>query len=170
MATLDPRSERTDADATSERSTTVTDDVLRGAIGGAFATVVLTAYRLPIARSLPPTAAFWEQYVGGEDAAHYPGVGLALHLLYGAGGGAVFGAIYRIFGVAELPEHGRETAGMVLATAYGLALSAFGSRIVLGRLLGMDLDSDESLVFHVGHLVYALALGTWLGSRVGERE
>jgi len=170
MATLDPRSERTGVDATPERSTTLAEDVVQGAIGGAFATVALTAYRLPIARSLPPTAAFWEQYVGGKDAANYPGIGLVLHLLYGAGGGAVFGVIYRAFGVAELPEHGRETTGMVLATAYGLALSAFGSRVVLGRLLGMDLDHDESLVFHVGHLVYALALGTWLGSRVGEHE
>ncbi|HMB50953.1 MAG TPA: hypothetical protein VKM69_09870 [Natronoarchaeum rubrum] len=169
MAKLDLRSER-DADATPDRSTTLADDVVQGAIGGAFATVVLTAYRLPVARSLPPTAAFWERYAGDGDAEDYPGIGLVLHLLYGAGGGAVFGAIYRAFGVAELPEHGRETAGMVLATAYGLALSAFGSRIVLGRLLKMDLDPDESLVFHVGHLVYALALGTWVGSRVGERE
>ncbi|WP_256393561.1 hypothetical protein [Natronoarchaeum rubrum] len=168
MAKLDLRSER--ADATPDRSTTLADDVVQGAIGGAFATVVLTAYRLPVARSLPPTAAFWERYAGDGDAEDYPGIGLVLHLLYGAGGGAVFGAIYRAFGVAELPEHGRETAGMVLATAYGLALSAFGSRIVLGRLLKMDLDPDESLVFHVGHLVYALALGTWVGSRVGERE
>jgi len=170
MATLDPPSERADADSKPARSTTLAEDVVQGAIGGAFATVVLTAYRLPIARSLPPTAAFWEQYVGGEDAANYPGIGLVLHLLYGAGGGAVFGAIYRAFGVTELPEHGRETTGMILATAYGLALSAFGSRVILGRLLNMDLDADESLVFHVGHLVYSLALGTWLGSRVGERE
>lgn len=170
MATLDPRSERADADSKPARSTTLAEDVVQGAIGGAFATVVLTAYRLPIARSLPPTAAFWEQYVGGEDAANYPGIGLVLHLLYGVGGGAVFGVIYRAFGVDELSEHDRETVGMVLATAYGLALSAFGSRIVLGRLLEMDLDADESLVFHVGHLVYALALGTWLGSRVGDGE
>ena len=29
----------------------------------------------------------------------------------------------------------------------------------------MDLATDESAVFHAGHLIYGLALGAWLGSR-----
>jgi hypothetical protein len=187
MATLDPRSDRADADATPGRTLVLTDGVVQGAVGGVLATVVMTAYRLPIARSLPPTAAFWEHYVAGgaeshgasspdstssrqDDAEDYPLVGLALHVAYGAGAGAVFGALYRLLGIADLPEHGRETAGMVVATVYGLVLSAFGSRVVLGRLLAMDLDPDESLVFHVGHVIYALTLGTWVGSRIGDGE
>jgi hypothetical protein len=32
------------------------------------------------------------------------------------------------------------------------------------------LDADERLVFHVGHLVYGLTLGTWLGSRTSDER
>ena len=141
--------------------------LLQGTVGGLLATVVMTAYRLPIARSLPPTAAFWARYVGSGDAEDYPGIGLLLHLGYGAGAGAVFGALFRIAGLDAHPVYVREAGGVGLATLYGVALSVFGSRVVLGRLLDMDLDADEALVFHVSHVIYALTLGTWVGSRVG---
>lgn len=38
-------------------------------------------------------------------------------------------------------------------------------RIILRHVLGMDLKTDESAVFHTGHLIYGLALGAWIGSR-----
>jgi hypothetical protein len=28
----------------------------------------------------------------------------------------------------------------------------------------MDLDADEALIFHVGHAIYGIALGAWVGS------
>lgn len=140
---------------------------IHGAIGGLVATVVMTAYRLPVARSLPPTAVFWEQYVGNSDAEEYPIIGLFLHLGYGVTGGVVFGALYGAVGNWRAPDYVQESRGILSATVYGLALSLFGSRVVLGRLLGMDLDADESLVFHLSHVIYALTLGTWVGSRVG---
>ena len=146
------------------------DALGQGTVGGLLATIVMTAYRLPIARSLPPTAAFWARYVGSGDAEDYAGTGLLLHLGYGAGAGAVFGALFRIAGLDAYSEHVRETRGIGLATLYGVALSVFGSRVVLGRLLGMDLDADEALVFHVSHVIYALTLGTWVGSRVGSDD
>ena len=143
------------------------DALAQGTVGGLLATVVMTAYRLPIARSLPPTAAFWARYVGSGKAKDYPGIGLLLHLGYGAGAGAVFGYLFGVAGLDARPEHVREAAGVGLATVYGIALSIFGSRVVLGRLLDMNLDADEALVFHVSHVIYALTLGTWVGSRVG---
>ena len=136
---------------------------LRGAKGGLIATVVMTIYRLPIFRSLPPTAEFWAQYVGGGEPEDYPAQALALHLLYGAGGGAAFGPLFARL-ARQFPER-RGRIGVVAGALYGVALSAFGSRIILDRLLGLDVDSEEALVFHVGHLVYGLTLGTWLGSR-----
>lgn len=142
------------------------DALVQGTVGGLLATVVMTAYRLPIARSLPPTAAFWSRYVGSREADDYPGIGLLLHLGYGAAAGAVFGVLFRVVGLDARPEHVREAVGVGLATLYGIVLSIFGSRVVLGRLLAMDLDTDEALVFHVSHVIYALALGTWVGSRV----
>lgn len=165
MATTETRRRRDRADPSTQLA--VVAGIVHGAVGGLVATAVMTAYRLPIARSLPPTAAFWEQYVGSGDAEEYPLVGLFLHVGYGVAGGAVFGALYGAFGTVSAPEYVQESTSVTFATIYGLALSAFGSRIVLARVLGMDLDPDESLVFHLSHVVYALTLGTWVGSRVG---
>lgn len=151
------------AENTAPVDRTVARAALRGATGGLIATVVMTLYRLPIFRSLPPTAEFWAQYVGGGDPEDYPAQALSLHLLYGAGAGAVFGTFFARLS-ERAPEH-RGPVGVVAGALYGTALSVFGSRVLLDRLLGLDLDPEEALVFHVGHLVYGLTIGTWLGSR-----
>lgn len=46
--------------------------IRRGAEGGAVATLVLTAYRLPVIRSLPPTAEFWSKFVSGDGPGQIP--------------------------------------------------------------------------------------------------
>lgn len=136
---------------------------LVGAEGGLIATLVMTAYRLPVSRSLPPTANFWAQYVGGGDPEQYTLQGAVLHLVYGTVAGGVFGAL--------VPERGsdsesrREVVDVLRALGYSVVLSVFGSRVILARVLGMDLEADERLVFHLGHFVYGLTLGTWMGSR-----
>jgi len=137
---------------------------LNGAIGGALATVVMTAYRMPVAASLPPTARFWAEYVGGGEPEDHPIPALLLHLAYGVGAGTVFGAVFRPFSSRTESDDSREVSGVVLGSLYALALSVFGERVVLGGLLSVDLDATESLVFHVGHLVYGLSLGSWVAS------
>ena len=134
-----------------------------GCVGGFIGTVVMTIYRLPVFRALPPTAEFWAQYVGGGEAEDYPVHGLLLHLLYGVTAGAVFGPVYA---AAVRRVHSRPDAtGMVGGVVYGAALSAFGERVMLNGLLDRDLEREHALVFHAGHLVYGLTLGTWLGTR-----
>ena len=137
--------------------------LVTGATGGAVATAVMSAFRMPISRSPPPPAWFWAEYVGGGDPEEYLWQGLALHLLYGTTGGAVFGLLLGpvVSGTAEE----RERASTILGAAYGALLSLFGVSVVMERVLGMDLEPDERFVFHVSHLVYGLALGTWFGSR-----
>lgn len=143
--------------------------VLNGAIGGLLATVTMTIYRLPIARSLPPTEEFWEQY-GPGDAEGGPLIALLLHLGYGTGGGIAFGAAFARL-VPDFDSDGkRETTSIGLGLLYGGLLSLFGSRVLLSRVLGMDLDPDEVLVFHVSHAIYALTLGTWVGSRIRHED
>lgn len=142
---------------------TATRAAVRGAKGGLIATVLMTLYRLPVFRSLPPTAEFWARFVGGGEPEDYPAQALALHLLYGAGAGAAFGPLFARLG-RRFPTR-RGWVGVGSGALYGAALSAFGSRFLLDRLLGLDLDAEEALVFHVGHLVYGLTLGTWLGSQ-----
>lgn len=132
-----------------------------GGVGGAVATVAMTSFREPVARSLPPTAHFLSRWLGGSPE-DYPLSALALHLLYGVGGGATFGLVWE-----RLDTHGArpETAGLVAGVLYGLAMSVFGERVVLPYLAGLGLDEDESVVFHAGHLVYGITLGVWVGSR-----
>lgn len=144
--------------------------VALGAIAGFLATVTMTIYRLPIARSLPPTSEFWAQYAPGDREPAGPVLSLALHLGYGTVGGIAFGTAFPRLISSESSDAKREIAGLTLGTLYGIALSIVGSRGLLSGMLGMDLDRDERLVFHVSHLVYALTLGTWIGSRTGDVE
>jgi len=146
---LDPRS-------------SVVDDIARGVVGGLIATAVMTVYRFPIFRALAPTAELWVLLRGGEPE-QYPGVGLVLHFLYGAVGGGVFGFIFHQ--VQFRTARGQRTGSLVLALGYGIVLSFIGTRVVFRRLLGEKLEPDEAAVFHVGHVIYGLTLGTWLSSR-----
>lgn len=102
-------------------------------------------------------------YVGGGDADDHPVAGALLHLAYGVAAGVPFAYVLgRAGGSTEWAAEGR---GAVAGVLYGLVLSAFGLRVLLERLLALDLDADERLVFHLGHVVYGLTLGTWIGSR-----
>lgn len=138
-------------------------DAATGLAGGAVATVAMTAFRAPISRSPPPPAWFWATFIGDGEPGDYVGRSLLLHLLYGMGGGAAFGALVGPHLRGE--EVTRERQGTALGAVYGLVLSLVGVSVILDALLGMDLDDDERYVFDLGHLVYGLSLGTWFGSR-----
>ncbi|WP_224447867.1 hypothetical protein [Haloprofundus salilacus] len=147
-----------------DRAADRTDRVFRnhplvtGVWAGAVATAVMTLFRLPVARSLPPTGAFWEQYAGGDPDALGPA--FLLHFLYGVGGGVAFAVVVG----RTLRDRGL-IATLLGGVLYGLLLSVFGTQVVLGRLLDMDLDADEAIVFHAGHVVYGLTVGIWFGTR-----
>jgi hypothetical protein len=122
----------------------------------------MTVYRIPVFRALPPTAEFWARYVGGGDAEEYLVPGLLLHFLYGTVGGGVYGLLASFVDVPD-PDV-RERGGVVGGLAYGLGLSAIGSRVVFVRVLGRELQSEDALVFHVGHAIYGVTLGTFVAS------
>lgn len=149
-----------------ERSTVlyVSRSVLRAIQGGLFATVVMTVFRLPILRSLPPTANAWARYVGSGHPEEYTNIGLLLHLAYGTAAGAAFGLVYATLDV--FPGTATETRGVLWGGLYGIGLSVVGKHLLLGRLLDMDLDADTATIFHASHAIYGLALGGWVGSRM----
>ncbi|MBX0286380.1 hypothetical protein [Haloarcula salinisoli] len=134
----------------------------RGSVGGLVATVVMTVYRIPVFKALPPTAEFWARFVGGGDVEEYFVPGLLLHLLYGVIGGAVYGILASFTDVDD--PVARERLSVLGGLAYGLGLSAFGSRVVFVRLLGRELQSEDALVFHVGHAIYGVTLGTFVAT------
>lgn len=153
-----------DADTTGDEHThpkLTLSTVSTGLEGGLFATIVMTVFREPTARALPPTAELLSQHFGG-DRDDYHLTSLALHLLYGIVGGAIFAPILATIHYERMHP---EATGLVVGSVYGIILSIFGEWVVLHRFLDMDLDTDESAVFHAGHLIYGLALGVWVGSR-----
>lgn len=137
--------------------------LVRGVVGGLIATVLMTLYRFPVFRALPPTADFWAKYVGSGGAESHPGTGLALHFLYGGAAGGLFGVGIGL--VDFRSERERDLGTIGLSLAYGLVLSVFGTRVVFEHLLDEELEPAEALVFHVGHAIYGLTLGTWMRSR-----
>lgn len=147
--------------------------IRRGMEGGALATVVMTAHRLPVTRSLPPTAEFWAKFVGRGDPDDYPLVALVLHFVYGIAAGGVFAAsLPSRESVADTggrgpPSPSGEITTTVYGLLYGIVLSIFGEWIVLGRIL--DIDPDDRFAFHVGHVLYGITLGAWVGTRTRER-
>jgi len=134
-----------------------------GLLAGLMATVIMTVFRMPISDSPPPTADLWARYVGGGEPEDHLLVGLLLHLGYGTAAGGLFGALAPVSSTGT--ELSREVRGVLAALAYGLLLAAFGERVLLVGLLGMDLEADERFVFHASHVVYGLTLGAWVGSR-----
>lgn len=156
-----PRQNRSMPDV-SVRSAIV-EGTVRGVVGGLIATALMTLYRFPLFRALPPTAEFWAAFVRGGEPEQYPVAGLVLHFAYGATAGGVFGLVFSQLSFRS--ERDRRLWAIGLSLAYGLALSVFGSRVLLSRLLGEEPEPDERAVFHVGHVIYGLTLGTWMSSR-----
>ena len=123
----------------------------------------MTLYRLPIFRALPPTAEFWAYYIGGGEAEEYRILGFILHLFYGMVAGGIFGPVFTA--ISHRFPNQREFLGVVCGAGYSLVLSLVGTRIIFRRVLNRGLEPDHALVFHVGHLIYGLTLGTWLASQ-----
>ncbi|MBX0294962.1 hypothetical protein [Haloarcula nitratireducens] len=155
--------EPTDEETNDSERLTPGRAALLGVKGGLIATAVMTLYRLPLFRALPPTAEFWAKYVGSGEADEYFAESLLLHFLYGAVGGGLFGVGFGRFGFDGEDE--RLRGGLVTGFVYSLLMSVFGTKVVFPFVLDESIEYDEKLVFHVGHAIYGLSLGTWLGSR-----
>ncbi|SEO91207.1 hypothetical protein SAMN04487948_107119 [Halogranum amylolyticum] len=153
-----------DLDSVSETSTPTTEGFVDGLKAGIVATLVMSAYRIPVARSPPPTAHFWAKFVGDGDPEQYPLVGLVLHLAYGAGGGGGFGSLMALLFGTPADDQEHERLSTLCGVLFALVLAKFGTTVVLARVLDLDLDADERFVFDMSHVVYGLTLGTWFGA------
>ncbi len=167
MTSVSPDSTQRDPERDFGRPTAARSNVLRAMIrgigGGLIATGLMTLYRFPLFRALPPTAEFWATFVRGGEPEQYPIAGLLLHFLYGGVAGGVFGVGFSL--IAFTNERDRRLGAIGLSAVYGLALSVFGTQVIFKRMLGKELEPDEGVVFHVAHVIYGLTLGTWMSSR-----
>lgn len=134
--------------------------------GGLIATCTLTVFRLPVSRSLPPTANFWAEYVVCGELSEYPEEAMVLHLLYGAVGGSVFAVLFGKFD--ELSPIPTELDGVLTGILSSIPFSLFGTNVVLDRMLGMEMEQNEVMIFHAGHLVRGCSIGAWVGSRMNQ--
>lgn len=132
--------------------------------GGIVATCVMTVFRMPISYSLPPTAEFWAQYISGGELANHRAEALLLHLSYGAIAGCVFASIFSVIDTHS--PFGTEANGLLAGLLYSIPFTILGEYVLLNRMLDMDLDPDESMIFHASHCVYGITLGAWIGSRM----
>lgn len=148
--------------------TQVSRAALRGCVGGFVATIVMTVYRMPVFRALPPTAEFWARYVAGGEAEQYFIPGILLHFVYGTVAGGIYGVLVSFIDVET--DVSRERMNLVAGLGYGLVLSVIGSRLIFVHVLGRELQAEHSMVFHVGHAIYGVTLGTFMASRerIGE--
>ena len=64
------------------------------------------------------------------------------------------------------PSPAGEVSMTVWGLVYGLVLSAFGETVVLRAVLGVD--PDDRFAFHVGHVLYGITLGAWVGTRTAD--
>lgn len=155
--------ERPDRSRTRKGLYRVIPSATRGLQAGFVATLIMTAFRLPILRSLPPSANFWARYISGGEPEDHPIMGLILHVMYGTSAGAIFGGLFTLLDAERSIEP--EQRGLLWGGVYGLVLSVFGSQIMLEELLDIRLEADELALFHASHAVYGLSLGAWVGSR-----
>lgn len=160
VALSNPVEEYVPGAKTGENRGTLTS-AIRGATGGFVATVIMTLFRVPMFRALPPTSEFWAQYVGGGPAEEYTLPGFVLHLFYGTVGGTILGIVFPYVD-RRSPARTQVTA-LFSGLVYGFLLSVFGVRVIFKHLLDRELDDEHVLVFHVAHVVYGLTLGMWLG-------
>jgi len=132
----------------------------------------MTAYRLPVSRSLPPRAEFRSKLVSGDDPYDHPLIALVLHAGYGILAGIGFALLLPSRDPIEdesgvgPPSPSGKVQLTVLGPIYGLLLSAVGERILLEMVL--DIDPDDRFAFHIGHVLYRITLGAWIGTRTTE--
>ena len=130
-----------------------------GVVGGLVATVAMTAVMKAVGDGgPPPTANLVAKFSGGEPGDHKM-PGMALHLLYGVGAGAVFVAGAPLAGLG----FGSVAVGVGLGLAYGVALMVGGMVFWMRLVLGMEPDAGTLGGFTLMHVVYGVVLGAFLG-------
>jgi hypothetical protein len=136
--------------------------VISGVAGGLVATVAMTAVMMAVGDGgPPPTANLVAKFADGEPDDHKM-PGMALHLVYGVGAGAVFAVGAPLVGV------GLDTVVVAvgLGLAYGVFLMVGGMVFWMRTVLGIEPEKKAMMAFGAAHLTYGVVLGAFVGTGV----
>jgi hypothetical protein len=126
-----------------------------GVVSGLVATVAMTAVMKAVGDGgPPPTANLVAKFSGGEPGDHKM-PGMALHLLYGVGAGAVFVAGAPLAGLG----FGSVAVAVGLGLAYGVALMVGGMVFWMRLVIGIEPDKETMKTFAAAHVTYGVVLG-----------
>lgn len=136
--------------------------VITGIVGGLVATVAMTAVMMAVGDGgPPPTANLLAKFADGEPDDHKM-PGMALHLVYGVGAGAVFAVGASLVGLGL----DSVVVAVGLGLAYGIALMVGGMAFWMRFVIGIEPGKEMMAAFGAAHLTYGVVLSAFLGSGV----
>jgi hypothetical protein len=136
--------------------------VIAGLAGGVVATIVMTiAMMLMGDGGPPPTARLVAKFAGG-DPEDYAMPGMALHIMYGIVGGAVFAVGVPLLGL----DLGSIVVAIGLGLVYGIVLMIGGMMFWMRTIIGIDPDRSTMTTFGTVHVIYGVVLGAFLGAGI----
>ena len=132
--------------------------ILSGLVGGLLGAIVSAALKRAAGAEPAPSATVWAMYFGDGEPDHYELEGTVVHVLYGAGAGALFALL------AGSLSLGLATAGdallwaVVWAAVLAVIAVGFWGIVFIG-----EAPDPRGLAEHgAGHLVFAVVLGLWV--------
>ena len=151
------------------RGQTLTPFLLRGALWGVVASLVMALYAMIASAALgqgflTPLYGIASPLVGGQDMMASMQtlhvnlgpllVGAIVHMLWGALYGVIFAFLARQFGLAG-------PVGLVAGVVYGLLVMGFMMLIVLPIVGAGGMPKTVGFSFGVEHALFGLVLGLW---------
>jgi hypothetical protein len=136
--------------------------VTAGIVAGLVATVVMTGVMKAVGDGgPPPTANLLAKFAGGDPSEHAM-PGMALHLVYGVGAGAVLAVGAPLVGIG----FGSAAVAVGLGLVYGVALMVGGMVFWIRLVLSVEPDRAMMKAFASAHVAYGIVLGGFLATGV----
>lgn len=129
--------------------------IVSGLIGGLLGAVLTGAVVSSVDDGHRPPAVVWAMYFGNGDPDRYRLQGTLVHLLYGAGAGAVFASFARSLSLDLTTVSSAVTWAVVWAAVLAVIAVGFWSTVAIGD----DLDPRSLAELSAEHLAYGITLG-----------
>ena len=136
--------------------------VIAGLVGGVIATIVMTIAMMVLGDDGPPPTARLVSKLAGGQPEDYAMPGMALHLAYGVGAGAVFAVGVPLVGLSL----GSIAVAVGLGLVYGIVLMIGGMTFWMRTVIGVEPSKSMMMTFGTVHVIYGVILGAFLGAGI----